>query len=191
MKVHDAKLKIQKEAAERQKAAETQRRIQRSVVSSEIRVRKMVARDQMVQKVKAQTLERLAAHVTRDAAAYAALLQKLIVQGLIKLNESRVEVQCREADAKLAQSVLDKAARQYEQMILDACQEKVKVEVVVSPKWLPGPPNGSGAPACAGGLKLLAKGGRIVCDNTLDSRLAIAFEDLMPKIRATLFSAPL
>ena len=191
VKVHDAKLKIQKEAAERQKAADTQRRIQRSVVSSEVRVRKMVARDQMVQKVKVQTKERLASQATRDPNAYAGMLLKLIVQGLIKLNESRVEVQCREMDAKLVQGVADKAARQYEQMILDACKERVKVEVVLSQKPLPGPANGSGAPSCSGGVKLLARGGRIVCDNTLDSRLNIAFEDLMPVVRKMLFSAPL
>ena len=39
----------------------------------------------------------------------------------------------------------------------------------------------------AGGIVLSARNGQIVCRNTLDSRLDIAFEQLKPQIRGTLF----
>ena len=193
VKVHDAKLKIQKEYKEKQKTAETQRRIQRAVVYSEIRIRKMQAREQLVAKVKEQTMAKLAASVTRDANAYATLLAKLVVQGLIMLNETKVEVKCREADVRIVQAVMDKAARQYEKLVHDATQETIKVEVTLNDKYLAAAPGAAaqGAATCIGGVKLLAKGGRIVVDNTLDSRLSIAFEDLMPTIRKMLFSQPL
>ena len=189
--MHDAKLKLQAEFKEKQKNAETQRRIQRAVVSSEVRMKKMLARDELVQKVKTQALQRVASKATADPQAYAALLLKLVVQGLLKLNESVVEVQCREADAKYVQAVLDRAARQYEQMIMEACKEAVKVTLTLSNKWLPPAPKAPGAEGCSGGVKLTALNGRIVCDNTLDSRLEIAFADLTPTIRKMLFSGPL
>jgi V-type H+-transporting ATPase subunit E len=191
MKLHQAKLRIQQEYKQKQKAAETQRRIQRSVVTSEVRVRKMVAREELVQKVKEQTKTKLTQVATKDANAYSELLKKLIVQTLIKLNESKVEVQCREVDVKIVQKVMQDAATQYQQLIADACKEKVKVEITLSNKSLPGPSTGDGTPSCAGGVKVLAKGGRIICDNTLDSRLNIAFQDLMPVIRQMLFTTPL
>jgi vacuolar-type H+-ATPase subunit E/Vma4 len=42
----------------------------------------------------------------------------------------------------------------------------------------------------AGGVVLTAKQGKIVCDNTLDTRLKYAFDDLVPIIRKTLFEEP-
>ena len=39
----------------------------------------------------------------------------------------------------------------------------------------------------AGGIVLSSRGGQIVCRNTLDSRLDIAFAALKPQVRGTLF----
>ncbi len=41
----------------------------------------------------------------------------------------------------------------------------------------------------AGGVKLTADRGRIICDNTLDARLDIAFDELIPRIRKGLFDS--
>jgi V-type H+-transporting ATPase subunit E len=38
-----------------------------------------------------------------------------------------------------------------------------------------------------GGVKLTALGGKIVCDNTMSSRLALVYSELMPSIREILF----
>ena len=40
-----------------------------------------------------------------------------------------------------------------------------------------------------GGFYLTSSDGKIVCDNTLDSRVALAFEMMLPDIRRELFSA--
>jgi len=175
-----AKLRIQQEYKQKEKDADTQRRIQRAIVSGEVRIRKMQARDELVQKVKKTAVAKLGSKATADANAYAELLKKLIIQGLIKLNEPRVEVQCREADLPLVRKVLEPAAREYEKLILGACNESVKVEVVIADgKPLPPATAPEGNPTCAGGVKVSAKYGRIVLDNTLDARLDIAFEELM------------
>jgi vacuolar-type H+-ATPase subunit E/Vma4 len=41
----------------------------------------------------------------------------------------------------------------------------------------------------AGGVVLHSFGGRVVCDNTLDQRLALSFEQRLPEIRKVLFGA--
>lgn len=38
-----------------------------------------------------------------------------------------------------------------------------------------------------GGVALSAANGRIVCDNTLSSRLTVIYAELLPKIRGLLF----
>jgi len=187
MKVHQAKLKILQDVKQKQKDAETQRRIQRSIILADVRVRKMQRRDELVQKVKAASLDRVVTAVSNDQKSYETLLKNLLVQGMIKLNEAKLEVQCREIDARTVQKVLEPAAREYERLINEACKETVKVEATISKKTLPGPSIGDGTPSCAGGIKISAKDGKIVCDNTLNSRLDIAFADLMPVIRSLLF----
>ncbi|CAN0097527.1 unnamed protein product [Hapterophycus canaliculatus] len=42
---------------------------------------------------------------------------------------------------------------------------------------------------CPGGLAVSAANGRIVCDNTLSSRLTVIYAELLPKIRGLLFPA--
>ena len=41
----------------------------------------------------------------------------------------------------------------------------------------------------SGGIVLSAREGRIVCNNTLEQRLALASEGLLPEIRAILFGS--
>ena len=187
MKVHQAKLKILQDFKQKQKDLETQRRIQRSIITAEVRVTKMKKREELVQRVKGLALEKLTQAIKTDQSAYEGLLKKLLLQGLIKLNEPQVEVQCREIDVRTVQKVLEPAAREYEKMILETCGEKVSVQATLSRKMLPGPDIGDGTPSCAGGIKIAAREGKIVCDNTLNSRLEIAFADLMPVIRSMLF----
>jgi len=187
MKVHQAKLKILQDVKQKQKDAETQRRIQRSIITAEVRVKKMQRREELVQKVKAHALQKLVQAVSADQKRYETLLKQLLIQGMIKLNEPKLQVMCREIDARVVQRVLEPAAREYEQMILKECGETVKVEATLSNKMLPGPSIGDGTPSCAGGIKISARDGKIICDNTLDSRLEIAFADLMPVIRSILF----
>jgi len=40
---------------------------------------------------------------------------------------------------------------------------------------------------CAGGIILSTRGGRIICNNTLDVRLQLAYEAAVPAVRAKLF----
>ena len=45
------------------------------------------------------------------------------------------------------------------------------------------------APACAGGVHVICVDGKIVCNNSLDDRLQVAFERGAPEIRRAIFGA--
>ena len=179
--VHEAKLAVQDEFARKQKDRQIQERISRSAEIGSCKVKKMEIRDKLLHSLVADTGAK--ASLVTKGANYLELLQKLIVQGLIKIEENDVVIFCRSADKSTVQSVLPKAVAEYVEAIKDATGGIVlKPNVTVN------------ADASAdlsddnyGGVVLTALGGKIVCDNTLKSRLTLVYEELLPSIRATLF----
>ncbi len=110
----------------------------KSVAIGEARVKKMITREELVQEVKEEAASKLAKIASEDQGAYKDLLRKLIVQGLIKLNESQVVVLCREVDAKTISTLLDSCTDTYKKMIKEACSEDVKCSVSLNQtKFLP------------------------------------------------------
>jgi len=98
----------------------------------------MVTREGLVQEVKEEAAGKLAKIAAEDQGAYKELLRKLIVQGLIKLNESQVIVMCREVDAKTVGTLLDSCSETYKTMIKEACNEDVKCSLTLNQsKFLP------------------------------------------------------
>jgi len=92
------------------------------------------------------------------------------------LQEADVTIQCRPEDLDLVNSVLNDSKNKYEK------RTESKVEVSLNKKHLPSHPE------CFGGILLTAQHGRIVCNNTLDARLKMAYDVSIPRIRYTLFN---
>jgi len=189
MQVHNAKTKMQKEFADREKQIKMNQRVKISRAEADFRRQKMEVRANLLDGVKQQAIEGLKS-LTSNSSEYKNMLRDLVVQGLIKLNESHVEVIVRESDSNLAKEILSDAESKYVETIKNATGQTPNIKLELNPngKCLPPAPDGSGKKSCAGGVKLLAVGGKVICDNTLDSRLRTAFNDLMPSIRKTLFS---
>lgn len=187
--MHTAKNKIAKEFKEKEKSVQMEQRIKISRAEARFRVQKMTSREELLNGVMADAVQALQS-VTEDKAKYQVMLRDLIVQGLIKLNEAKVEVVVRECDADVAKKVKNEAAKIYGEIILRTTGQTATtvLEVNTGGAHLPPAADGSGKKSCAGGVKLTASNGRIICDNTLDSRLAVAFDQLMPEIRSKLFS---
>ena len=72
-------------------------------------VRKLKERDEILKGLLKVASLRLSGLSTSDPAGYAGLLKKLIVQGLVKLNESSVSVRCREVDLDVVKGVVGDA----------------------------------------------------------------------------------
>jgi len=135
-------------------------------------------------KVLALVLKRLSL-LTKDAGAYKKLLHALIVQGLIKLQEQKVQIVCRAQDVPLVKEVLPLAVQEYSAK----SGKSVDAQINQSDPLPPGPETSSSEEGdfCSGGVVLSTIDGRIICANTLDARLSMVFDQKLPEIRTILF----
>lgn len=175
--VHAGKQRVQEEYAQKAKDLEIQQRVARSTAVATSRVKKMKARDDLLQQLKAEALAKLAAFT--KSAEYGQYLKNLIIQGLIKIEEPIVEIQARQEDKALVAKLVPSAVDEYKALMQGAghhVQPTVTVsEVALSSKQV------------TGGVLLSALGGRIILDQTMDERLNIAYTEMMPSVRYGLF----
>ncbi len=178
--VHEAKLAIQEEFAKKEKDREIQERIARSAEIGECNVKKMQMRDELLQQLLADAATKLG--VVARGQNYPHLVQKLIVQGLIKIEENDVTVYCRSDDVATVKEVLPAAVAEYVEIMERESGIKLSPNVSLNgddSKILPD--------STHGGVVLTACAGKIVCDNTMAARLDLVYSELLPSIRAILF----
>jgi len=177
--VHAGKLRVQEEYAQKAKDLEVQERVARSNAVASSRVKKMKAREEMLENLKRETLAKLS--VMTKTPAYNKLLRGLIVEGLVKLEESEVQVMAREEDVSAVKKVLKEATAEATKKLAEKANAANQIKsVTVSSKFLP-------SKGCTGGVVLVAAGGKIDLDQTLDERLNLAYGKAMPSIRGKLF----
>lgn len=177
--VQNGKKNLMEEYARKEKDLEINQRVARSAAIGAARVTKMKARDELLEELKAETTEKLTAFC--KGPGYPELIKNLIIQGLIKIEEHIVEVQCREEDCALVTKVLPEAIMEFEKVMTDA-GHKVRPQVKVSANTL-------SSKTVSGGVVLTALNNKIILDQTVDERLRIAFTDMMPSVRYGLFSS--
>jgi len=178
--VHEAKLAIQDEFAGKEKDREIQERIARSAEIGECNVKKMKIRDELLQSLLTEAGEKCA--MVAKGQNYSQLLQKLIVQGLIKIEEMNVTIYCRGEDKASVASILEAAVAEYVEIMERESGIKLIPNVVLNEDE-----SKNLADATYGGVILTAINGKIVCDNTLTARLTLVYEELLPSIRSILF----
>lgn len=179
-RVHEAKLSIQEEFAKKEKDREIQARIERSAEIGECKVKKMKVRDDLLNNLISEAGQKCAM-VTRGT-NYPQLLQKLIVQGLIKIEETTVTIYCRGEDMATVKSILPAAVDEYVEIIEKESGIKLAPKVSINTNESKNLPD-----SCFGGVTLTAINGKIVCDNTMATRLELVYEELLPSIRAIIF----
>uniref|UniRef100_A0A7S1CYN7 V-type proton ATPase subunit E n=1 Tax=Cyclophora tenuis TaxID=216820 RepID=A0A7S1CYN7_CYCTE len=178
--VHEAKLNIQDEFTKKEKDREVQERISRSAEIGECRVKKMTLRDELLQTLLSEAGAKCA--VVAKGQNYPQLVQKLIVQGLIKIEENEVVVYCRGEDVETVEEVLPDAVQEYVDIMEKESTVTLEPKVTLNSNR-----EHDLADSTYGGVMLTAVAGKIVCDNTLASRLTLVYEELLPSIRAILF----
>ena len=140
----------------------------------------MKIRDELLQTLVSEAGAKCAV-VTRGQ-NYPQLLQKLVVQGLIKIEENEVTLFCRGEDVATVQSIIPAAVREYVEIMKREAGVELKPVVKLNEDR-----SKDLSEKTYGGILLTALNGRIVCDNTMASRLNLVYEDLLPSIRAILF----
>jgi len=177
---------LREEYARKKKERLVQQRILRSQKKNECRVKVMRERDGIIREVKEEVISRLSSVATN--AKYPELLRYLIAQGLMIITENRVILQCRQEDEKVIRAQVQSAVKLYQDFITEQTAVTPKCALEISSDYLPpGPRAGRKGLSCCGGMVLSSRQGQIVCRNTLDSRLDLCFENLIPQVRALLW----
>jgi V-type H+-transporting ATPase subunit E len=175
--VHAGKLRVQEEYTQKEKSLEIQTRVSRSNAVANQRVTVTKARDELLEKLKKGAKTKIASIISNKG-EYNKLLIKLISQGLAKIQERDIQVQCRSEDKNAVEKAITEAVKNFNK---DPANKDVTVTVTLSKNMLP-------SKDCLGGVKLVAYNGRITVDQTLDERLKITYKDIMPQVRALLFN---
>ncbi|KAG0168980.1 V-ATPase V1 sector subunit E [Apophysomyces sp. BC1015] len=154
------------------KQAEVHKRIAQSNHINKARLRTLHERQQVLDDLFDDARTRIH-DLANDEEQYASLMENLVLQGAYFLMEPEVLVYCREADSEIVGFAAERATQTYEQTI------KQSVTITISDEYLPA--------SSAGGVLLTGLQGKIRVDNTLEARLDTVKEEMLPKLRTTLF----
>ncbi|XP_045538091.1 V-type proton ATPase subunit E [Papilio machaon] len=171
--VQQQRLKIMEYYEKKEKQVELQKKINSSNMLNQARLKVLKVREDHVRTVLDEARKRLA-EVPKDSKLYSDLLVTLIVQALFQLMEPNVTLRVRQADKGVVESIVGRAQSDYKEKIKKDVQLKIDTE-----NYLP-------AETC-GGIELIAARGRIKICNTLESRLELIAQQLLPEIRTALF----
>lgn len=171
--VQQQRLKIMEYYEKKEKQVELQKKIQSSNMLNQARLKVLKVREDHVRNVLEEARRRLG-EVTKNPGEYKKVLEKLILQALYQTMEKFVILRCREADVPHVNDVLPTCIDQYKQNI----GENVDISIDTN-NYLP-------AETC-GGIEIIALNGRIKVPNTLESRLELISQQLVPEIRNALF----
>ncbi|KAL0570743.1 V-ATPase V1 sector subunit E [Marasmius crinis-equi] len=153
------------------KGAEISQKIAQSTLTNKSRLKLLHRREEHLQELfsaaRAEVLK-----LSEDDGRYVQFLEGVIVQGYLQILESSIVVHARKKDVDLVNQAADSAAKQYQ----DLSGREIKFSV-----------EGSLSDDAAGGVKLVSGSGRITVDNTLDERLRLLEDRMLPEIRNDLF----
>jgi len=181
-----ARAELKDQYANKRKEVAGKKRIARSRQINSARFDQMRERDQILKELKLSIVDKLS-EVSKHP-KYQDFLLSLIVQGLLTILEHQVEIRCRETDVALVKKVLPTAVEQFKALVEKEVGGAPEIEVTISDTRLPpAAVKGQAGVSCAGGVVLVARAGKIICRNTLDTRFEQAFAELLPMIRNTVF----
>nr|XP_061809319.1 V-type proton ATPase subunit E 1-like isoform X2 [Nerophis lumbriciformis] len=173
--VQTQRLKIMEYYEKKEKQIEQQKKIQMSNLMNQARLKVLKARDDMISDMLNEARQRLA-NVARDPQRYSALIDGLILQGLYQLLEPKVTIRCRKQDFQLVQASIQRNIPVYKAAVKNNLEVRIDQDNFL-------------APDISGGIELYNGDGKIKVANTLESRLDLLAQQMMPDIRVALFGA--
>ncbi|XP_017910678.1 PREDICTED: V-type proton ATPase subunit E 2 isoform X1 [Capra hircus] len=173
--VQTQRLKIMEYYEKKEKQIEQQKKIQMSTMRNQARLKVLRARNDLISELLNDAKLRLSRIVT-DPKFYQGLLDKLVLQGLLRLLEPVVIVRCRPQDHLLVEAAVQRAIPQYTSVSHRCVEVQIDKEVQL-------------AADTTGGVEVYSSDQRIMVSNTLESRLDLLSQQKMPEIRKALFGA--
>lgn len=171
--VQQQRLKIMEYFERKEKQVELQKKIQSSNMLNQARLKVLKVREDHIKDVLEEARKQLG-HITKDDSRYSKVLYSLILQGLFQLMENQAIIKIREKDQSMVNGLLSSVAAEYKQRVGREVTIKVDSEGFLS------------AETC-GGIELISQKGRIKVVNTLESRLELIAQQLLPDIRTSIF----
>jgi V-type H+-transporting ATPase subunit E len=183
----DKEQQIQAEFKQKRQNAHVQRLIESSHKKQEINASLIVLRSTLVDQIKVVVIQKLGGIEKNEK--YGAFITNLIVQGLISVQEEKIQIRCRKIDEPIVQKVLKAAEDLFKKAVSEATGYTPVLEPLTIDKanYLPDPFKEGAVEWSLGGVQIVARGGKIVCNNTIEARLDLAFKHMLPNIRAYLF----
>jgi len=173
--VQQQRLKIMEYYERKEKQVELQKKIQSSNMLNQARLKVLKHRDDHVASVLEEAKVQLGG-ITKDKKKYTEILQQLLTQGMCQLLEPALLIRCRQVDQGLVEQIIPASAAEYKSKVNKECQVKLDTE-----NWI--------AADRTGGLEILAQKGKIKVDNTLEARLDMISQQILPSIRGKLFGS--
>lgn len=170
--VNQQKQKIQQFYLKKEKQVELQRKIQHSNLQNQSRISILKAREDLIQKLKESANNQLA-ELANNPDSYYKLLTNLIAQAFYSLIEKDVLIKCREKDVDIVTRAMEDAKTLYKNNL------KREVNCAVMKTYL--------HPDISGGIEAFTTDGKIRVVNTLEARLNMLFQQMIPEIRVKLF----
>ncbi|KAJ1631778.1 hypothetical protein T492DRAFT_628186 [Pavlovales sp. CCMP2436] len=175
--VEAEKARIRAEYERKEKDIEVTKRISQSNHVRAARLNILSERQVQLNNLKEDAQKRLTRLVQSDK--YASLLESLIVEGLIRLEGTKVSIRAVSGQATTAKNVLPSAVAKYKTWAEKKGAAFVKeIDITINDVAIKG--------SC-GGVILATAGDKIVLDNTLETRLTLAMEVRLPETRRVLF----
>jgi len=171
--VQNQRLKIMDYYERKEKQVELQKKIQSSNMLNQARLKALKVREDHVRNVLDEARKRLVKSA-QNPAQYNDILVKLILQALLQLLEKEVTLRIREQDQDIINNLVPQIQEKYKEISGLDCKLKIDTETFLPPE-------------SSGGIELLALKNRIKVSNTLESRLDLIAQQLVPQIRTALF----
>ncbi|KAG7329574.1 hypothetical protein KOW79_007748 [Hemibagrus wyckioides] len=173
--VQTQRLKIMEYYEKKEKQIEQQKKIQMSNLMNQARLKVLKARDDMIMDLLNEARMRLAV-IAKDKTQYLTLLEGLILQGFYQLLESKVTIRCRKDDLAMVEAAVQKNIPIYKETVKSNIEVRIDKDNFLSPD-------------ISGGVEVYNANGKIKVANTLESRLDLLAQQMMPEIRVSLFGA--
>ncbi|KAI0055974.1 ATPase V1/A1 complex subunit E [Artomyces pyxidatus] len=153
------------------KGAVTAQKITQSTLTNKSRLKLLHRREEHLQDL-FDTARTAILALAADEARYVQFLEGVIVQGLLRLLEPNATVYARAKDEKIAARAVESAKKAFKE--ISGRDVEVAVEASLDDE-------------SAGGVKLISGTRRITLDNSLDERLRLLEDRMLPEIRHDLF----
>jgi len=172
------KSKLREYYKQQEKRIEIEQKIERQKLLDEFRMNLLKLRETKKKELEAQAQAKFK-DIVNDKASYKQFLLDALMQAMIKIwDEREVIVSCRKEDGALVKQILPEALKAVKAKAKKETDEDLEMKATFD----------STPFKCCGGVRVTARGGRVICDNTLDARLKISMYNLLPFVRDELFN---